>query len=548
MTTRTLPIRSAALRIQLLAWGGFLGIWLFRFVLNLVSTPRQLVSLLPDDAYYYYLVGANIAGGVGSTFDGVNPTNGYHPLWMMIVTAMHWVWGTVSAGPPELILHTRVMLSFQMVLGLLAVVLAWAVVRRACGGESPVPALVPAAATMPWVLYGMTDGLESGLTLLFFAALLFLLPRLRPFGSPPGSADFTFGALLSIGFLARLDLALLCLALALVTVAAMVAGRFPQRKDGGRRSWLQFLVKSFLWALPVLVAASVYFGLNRIYFDTMTPISGKIKSTFPALSWNGQWLAQFPVPFLLGLLLVVAVPAVLVRRLPDVDQRLLWLVLAGMILLQMLHTLLFMHWAVHSWHFTAWWIPGIVAAPLFLQFLMPAKFHQRIAMGLVGAALVVGLAGQWAFLMGRTERAFQARSHEAGLWAREHIAPGRLIGMSDCGVFAAFRGGAVVNLDGVINNLAYQDALAAEGLAAYLDAMNVDFIAHHAIPVERVAPGYGAYVYSRRSHLHRVSGGSITLSEEDELFRSPPFHDGRGEMVFVLWRYQPERRYRPEGS
>src|SRR5512143_1057888 len=37
-----------------------------------------------DDAYYYFKVAQNISEGHGSTFDGVNPTNGYHPLWMLI--------------------------------------------------------------------------------------------------------------------------------------------------------------------------------------------------------------------------------------------------------------------------------------------------------------------------------------------------------------------------------------------------------------------------------------------------------------------------------
>ena len=37
-----------------------------------------------DDAYYYFKVAQNIAAGFGSTFDGINLTNGYHPLWMLI--------------------------------------------------------------------------------------------------------------------------------------------------------------------------------------------------------------------------------------------------------------------------------------------------------------------------------------------------------------------------------------------------------------------------------------------------------------------------------
>ena len=37
-----------------------------------------------DDAYYYFKVAQNISEGYGSTFDGINLTNGYHPLWMLV--------------------------------------------------------------------------------------------------------------------------------------------------------------------------------------------------------------------------------------------------------------------------------------------------------------------------------------------------------------------------------------------------------------------------------------------------------------------------------
>jgi len=37
-----------------------------------------------DDAYYYFKVAQNITEGLGSTFDGINLTNGYHPLWMLV--------------------------------------------------------------------------------------------------------------------------------------------------------------------------------------------------------------------------------------------------------------------------------------------------------------------------------------------------------------------------------------------------------------------------------------------------------------------------------
>ena len=57
-----------------------------------------------DDAYYYFKVAQNISEGYGSTFDQINPTNGYHPLWMLICIPIF------SLARFDLILPLRVLL------------------------------------------------------------------------------------------------------------------------------------------------------------------------------------------------------------------------------------------------------------------------------------------------------------------------------------------------------------------------------------------------------------------------------------------------------
>ena len=39
---------------------------------------------LTDDAFYYFKVAQNISEGRGVTFDNIAPTNGFHPLWMLV--------------------------------------------------------------------------------------------------------------------------------------------------------------------------------------------------------------------------------------------------------------------------------------------------------------------------------------------------------------------------------------------------------------------------------------------------------------------------------
>lgn len=57
-----------------------------------------------DDAYYYFKVAQNITEGHGITFDGINLTNGYHPLWMIVCIPIF------ALARFDLILPLRIML------------------------------------------------------------------------------------------------------------------------------------------------------------------------------------------------------------------------------------------------------------------------------------------------------------------------------------------------------------------------------------------------------------------------------------------------------
>lgn len=67
-------------------------IFLIFLILNLIphgyvalTTSKGLLNwYITDDAFYYFKVAQNISLGRGITFDGIAPTNGFHPLWMLV--------------------------------------------------------------------------------------------------------------------------------------------------------------------------------------------------------------------------------------------------------------------------------------------------------------------------------------------------------------------------------------------------------------------------------------------------------------------------------
>lgn len=47
---------------------------------------ETLLMFIPDDSFYYFQLASNIVSGHGSSMDGVHLTNGYHPLWPIMIT------------------------------------------------------------------------------------------------------------------------------------------------------------------------------------------------------------------------------------------------------------------------------------------------------------------------------------------------------------------------------------------------------------------------------------------------------------------------------
>lgn len=64
-----------------------------------LTLPRSEMvdSFFPDDSFYYYKTALNIRNGYGSTFDTINPTNGYHPLWMLVCVGLAFITTNIYA-------------------------------------------------------------------------------------------------------------------------------------------------------------------------------------------------------------------------------------------------------------------------------------------------------------------------------------------------------------------------------------------------------------------------------------------------------------------
>ncbi|MEW6241758.1 MAG: hypothetical protein AB1564_13205 [Chloroflexota bacterium] len=119
-----------------------------------------------DDAYYYFKVAQNITEGRGATFDGVNPTNGYHPLWMLVCIPVF------ALARFDLILPLRILLIIIGALHAATAVLLYRLIERIFSRPLGILAAMAWATSRYILTHFNMMGLETTLTA--FAMVLFL--------------------------------------------------------------------------------------------------------------------------------------------------------------------------------------------------------------------------------------------------------------------------------------------------------------------------------------------------------------------------------------
>lgn len=120
-----------------------------------------------DDAYYYFKVAQNISEGKGSTFDGINPTNGYHPLWLTLCVPLF------SLARFDLILPLRILMVIMAGLSAATAILLHRILRRS-GIGAPVAMLAAAYWGLDMRIHAIItqQGMETGI--LAFSIALFI--------------------------------------------------------------------------------------------------------------------------------------------------------------------------------------------------------------------------------------------------------------------------------------------------------------------------------------------------------------------------------------
>jgi hypothetical protein len=516
------------------------------FVYAFAAPVKNLIYLLSDDAYYYFGVAQNILAGHGSTFDGFNQTNGYQPLWMVVLLPVF----ALTQGSP--VLSLRLVVALLGILGALSWLLCWTYIRAAGSRYLAVIGTVLLLSS-PAILL-MLNGLESGM-LIFWIFLMLFLNLKHDLLSNTASAGtrFLVGILFGVLVLIRIDSAFFVLAL-VVFKLVFTPSENPMRKVG-------YLLKAYWPAvLAFCVLVVPYFAYNLLTYGHLFPISGTIKTSFPVPHLNppNPHTAVYVFGILVSLVWVVVSAlsprgylrsTLFPRWRHDSAHAMLAVVWLGC-LLHMIWTAMFMQWGVYQWHYSAY-VPVLAILPAFAVRGFIDRFgHGRTIRILAMSLAVLFTLGVSAFTY-LEKGSHLIQRYEAAMWARNNTAENTVFAMHDAGCFAYLAERPTVNLDGVINSFEFQDAVRDDRLREFLDNLNVKYIVAAGVDTEKRSFTKRIRYYVGRLRGERVFY-KVNVSRDAEVFATKPRIyrplTQRREVSLIVWDFSKvelERVVRP---
>ena len=510
------------------------------FITTLWLLPiKQVVYFFSDDAYYYFKVAQNIVLGLGSTFDGTNLSNGYHPLWMLALLPIY----ALTIDSPEASL--RLVLSLQVLLACGTLVLLWRYVSNMLSWRYALLSLIVFFFFASPVLL-LFNGLESAMLIFWVVFLLYLDQKYDLLNETSAlKVRLLLGFLLAVFMLIRLDSAFFIIALAIVKIL------FGRGMGVGILARLIYLVNLYWPTMAVFfVLISPYFIWNYLTFGHLSPISGTLKSTFPipivTLGNFGIHTLPYMVPFLAVCLWVFVSllksrsflrSQVIVNWNDGAGYMMLFAIWFGC-LIHVLWSKLFMGWGIYQWHFVSY-IPVLVLGIVFLCYSIFLRYKILEKYGeitlLVVSALLVGLYNT--FLVYEKGGHHSIRL-EAAEWA-QNVDKLDGFSLSDAGVFAYFNSHPTVNLDGLINSYAYQEHIVSGRLKEFLNDAGVRYIADAYTPCD-YEDNHFIYVYAYRGrNRHNPTGYTYVANKNAEVYRSSPSKyravTAPQEKCFIIW-------------
>ena len=136
-----------------------------QIVLITRSLSYLLTTVLPDDAFYYFDIARSIVMGHGLTFNGIDPTNGFHPLWLLVILPIFKFFYTTATD----ITPIRIALLLSVIMNVITALVVLRILSRFSKSGFVRSIGVMVWMLNPFLLFETLNGLETSLALCLFS-------------------------------------------------------------------------------------------------------------------------------------------------------------------------------------------------------------------------------------------------------------------------------------------------------------------------------------------------------------------------------------------
>jgi len=478
---------------------------------GLFSGDDFLIRFFPDDAFYYIQTAWNFSTTGKISFDGVNWTNGFHPLFFLVSSILTFLF------PKSHLLNVFFLLNVFLVFT--AIILC--VQKIFSSEDNKIKKWIFIIFSLPpfffytWTSCGLEAGMVILITVLFFWA--WVLAHRKNFTDQ--RQNLYLGGTITCLMMTRLDLILV-----LAPFILFLCYRFLQKKSV---IGLQHIAAIF--SLP-LFWGGFYLTINIGFTGHVVPISGVAKSFFSVpfwMSWNaltgedilGSIFAILPIFGSLTIFICAIIPSIR-SRFPSIP-------LTGILLLNTGMVFFYLYLYFFASHFFSWYlsfpaavllISGVMVTEKTLPAFLSMEFQKRFGVLIFGCALFFNVSANIYFLVRLVPWDFNVSYHLLNIARKvdQLSGPDAVIGTFDAGIIGFFTAGRVINLDGLANNFDYLDNYLIPGrLQEYFTKQGIThFLARgrHLRNITLVKDGNYVSAILREDPR-------INLSREKELFR-----------------------------
>lgn len=466
-------------------------------MVSFFSPFELLLNFTFDDAFFYIKPAYNYACGFGSTFDNLDKTNGYHPLWFLLLIIYYKLILLLNQNiSPENLFRATFYLHTVIVIIIVYISFRfWKYTGIKTRGSFVILLLL-----LTGFVFIRDYGMESHINCLIVSIYLLLkvieINRLK-------DLILYKSMLLCLLFLGRLDY---IFPIIIFIIIGDIVSDYKNKP----------VKKIFVYFFSLLITVSVYLILNYYAFNSFVSTSARLLNSFPNMLFYENISKYSYQYYNLRLIFIIIISIIsniifikrILYKIPVSKIFVFLNIFCIGLLFYIMVTLSFNKEGVREWYLT---LPFYVCALLFCIMMTKEKYNIIIILVLVIFTTIVSY---------KTRFEFRTFEHIYGYAKRLESVTNKedfIYQIDFTGIVGFFSNRNIVNGDGLINSSKYYEVLSSKKVKRYLIENKIKYLSTYTY--ETINNSDSLYV---DTWLQRISPlDTLTLKKSNIILKYP---------------------------